>query len=306
MSAIRLARGFTGRKYIVKFDGCYHGHADSLLVSAGSGALTFGKPSSPGIPDELARLTIVLPYNNIEMLKETFSKRGKEIACAIVEPVAANMGIVLPDLEFLKELRNVTKRSGSILIFDEVITGFRVGLGGAQSYYNIEPDITCLGKIIGGGLPVGAYGGKKDIMKMLSPDGPIYQAGTLSGNPLAVSAGLTTIRILKRENPYKKLENLTGYLVEGLNDILRRKGIASRVLHHSSMLTLFFTDLPIKNLNDVRNSDTKRFKKFFSEMIKNGIYIPPSQFEAWFLSTSHTEEDIERTLKACKKAIDVM
>jgi len=302
MSAVRLARAFTKRKIIVKFEGCYHGHSDSMLVSAGSGALTFGVPSSPGVPEEIAGLTLVLPYNSIEMVKDLFSKKGEEIACVVVEPVAGNMGVVLPERGFLETLREETKKHGALLIFDEVITGFRVCEGGAQEFFNIKPDLTCLGKIIGGGLPVGAYGGRREIMEMVAPVGPVYQAGTLSGNPLAMTAGLETIRILKKEMPYKSLEEKTRKLCEEISRILKEKGIPHTVNQIASMFTIFFTSQKVKDLSSAKSSDTKLFSRFFHALLKRGVYLPPSQFEAVFLSTAHTDEDLEKIIKAVEES----
>jgi glutamate-1-semialdehyde 2,1-aminomutase len=302
MSAVRLARAFTKRKIIVKFEGCYHGHSDSMLVSAGSGALTFGVPSSPGVPEEIAGLTLVLPYNSIEMVKDLFSKKGGEIACVVVEPVAGNMGVVLPESGFLETLREETKKHGALLIFDEVITGFRVCEGGAQEFFNIKPDLTCLGKIIGGGLPVGAYGGRREIMEMVAPVGPVYQAGTLSGNPLAMTAGLETIRILKKEMPYKSLEEKTRKLCEEISRILKEKGIPHTVNQIASMFTIFFTSQKVKDLSSAKSSDTKLFSRFFHALLKRGVYLPPSQFEAVFLSTAHTDEDLEKIIKAVEES----
>ncbi len=303
MSAVRLARAFTKRKFLVKFDGCYHGHSDSMLVSAGSGALTFGIPSSPGVPEEIAGLTIVLPYNSSEGVKELFSKRGEEIACVIVEPVAGNMGVVLPEKGFLETLRDETKKYGAILIFDEVITGFRISEGGAQGAFKISPDLTCLGKIIGGGLPVGAYGGKREIMEMVSPSGPVYQAGTLSGNPLAMTAGLETIRILKKEKLYDILEERTRKLAGAIGKILKEKGIPHWLNQIASMFTIFFTNEQVKDLTTAKKSDITLFKKFFHALLKRGIYLPPSQFEAIFLSTAHTDEDLEKIISAVEEAV---
>lgn len=303
MSAIRLARAYTRRKYVVKFEGCYHGHSDSLLVSAGSGALTFGVPSSPGVPDEFASLTIVLPYNEVDAVKRTFAEKGEDIACVIVEPIAGNMGVVIPDKEFLTTLRTLTSQHASLLIFDEVITGFRVAFGGAQSLYNMDPDITCLGKIIGGGFPVGAYGGKREIMEKVSPSGPVYQAGTLSGNPIAMTAGLETIRILKRENPYEYLQMLGSKLEKGIKEVLSEKGIPHTINRVGSMMTIFFTPQQVKDLHSAKKSDTSLFAKFFNAMLDEGVYLPPSQFEAVFLSSAHTEGDIENVIESARRAI---
>ena len=306
MSAIRLARGYTGRKYIVKFEGCYHGHYDSLLVSAGSGVATFGIPGTPGIPEEIAKLTIVIPYNDVHSLKETFEKYGNDIACVIVEPVAGNMGVVIPDMEFLRELREVTRNYGALLIFDEVITGFRLSIGGAQEVFDINPDITCLGKILGGGMPVGAYGGKREIMSQIAPEGPVYQAGTLSGNPLGMVAGAETITILREENPYADLEIKMQRLAEGVSDILKEKGIPHTINRIGSMMTVFFTDKKVRNFEDAKTSDTELFGRFFRNLLNEGVLIPPSQFEAWFVSTSHTDEEIEEALGRIKSAVEAL
>lgn len=303
MSAVRLARGITGRKYIVKFEGCYHGHYDSLLVSAGSGVATFGIPGTPGIPKEIAKLTIVLPYNDVETLEEAFRKYGDEIAAVIVEPVAGNMGVVLPKKEFLKELRRITREYNSLLIFDEVITGFRLSKGGAQELFGIEPDITCLGKILGGGLPVGAYGGKKEIMERVAPEGDIYQAGTLAGNPLAMVSGSETLKELRDKEPYKELEEKMERLARGVSDILKEKGIPHTVNRIGSMMTVFFTDKEVFDFQTAKTSDTEMFAKFFKALLKNGVLIPPSQFEAWFLTTAHENEDISEVLERIRKAV---
>ena len=296
LSAIRLARGFTGRDRIVKFDGCYHGHGDSLLVKAGSGVATLGLPDSPGVPASLATLTTVLPFNDPDALKKEFSARGNEIACVIVEPVVGNMGCVPPSGNFLGLLRDVTKSSGAVLIFDEVMTGFRIALGGAQKKYGIQPDLTTLGKVIGGGLPVGAYGGRAEIMQRIAPAGPIYQAGTLSGNPLAVAAGLAMLRQLEKENPYDKLESMGSRLEGGLRVAAMKASIPVQVNRVGSMFTLFFTNRPVTNFDSAKASDTQRFNRFFHAMLEQGIYMPPSQFEAAFISAAHTEGDIERTI----------
>jgi glutamate-1-semialdehyde 2,1-aminomutase len=303
LSAIRLARGFTGRDRIVKFDGCYHGHGDSLLVKAGSGVATLGLPDSPGVPASLATLTTVLPFNDADALKKEFSARGDEIACVIVEPVVGNMGCVPPGGNFLSLLREVTKSSGAVLIFDEVMTGFRVALGGAQKKYGIQPDLTTLGKVIGGGLPVGAYGGRAEIMQRIAPAGPIYQAGTLSGNPLAVAAGLATLRRLETENPYERLESMGSRLEGGLRVAAMKASIPVQVNRVGSMFTLFFTNRPVTNFDSAKASDTQRFNRFFHAMLEQGIYMPPSQFEAAFISAAHTEGDIERTIQAAAIAL---
>lgn len=302
MSAIRLARGYTGRDLIIKFAGCYHGHADGLLVKAGSGATTLGIPDSPGVPSDYARNTITLPFNNIEAVNRVMGERGKDIACIIVEPVAGNMGVIPPKDNFLGGLRELTHRHGSLLIFDEVMTGFRVSYGGAQALYGIDPDITCLGKIIGGGLPVGAYGGKKEIMEKIAPSGPIYQAGTLSGNPLAMSAGIETLKFLSREGVYEYLDRLSDQLVRGIQDAAADAGIPVFISRVGSMLCIFFTREPVVDYDTAKQADTSLFAKFYNLMLTEGIYLPPSQFEALFLSTAHKEEDIEKTIQAARKA----
>ncbi|RUM61479.1 MAG: glutamate-1-semialdehyde-2,1-aminomutase [Persephonella sp.] len=306
MSAIRLARGFTGKKKIVKFDGCYHGHVDSLLVSAGSGVATFGIPGTPGIPEEIAELTIVLPYNDIEKVEETFKKYGNDIAGVIIEPVAGNMGVIAPSKEFHQRLREITKEYGALLIWDEVMTGFRLAYGGAQELYGIEPDLTTLGKVIGGGLPVGAYGGKREIMEKVAPVGPVYQAGTLSGNPLAMVAGLKQLEILKETNPYDDLDRKGKELEDGINFLIEKYGIKGRVNRVGSMITLFFTDREVKNFTDAKSSDLEMFAKFFRELLKRGIYLPASQFEAWFLSTAHSKEDIGETLNKIEDVFKII
>jgi glutamate-1-semialdehyde 2,1-aminomutase len=306
MSAIRLARGFTGREQIVKFDGCYHGHGDSLLVRAGSGVATFGLPDSPGVPHGLAELTTVLPYNDEGALKAEFDKHGREIACVIVEPIAGNMGCVAPRPGYLELLRDVTRRSGAVLIFDEVMTGFRVAIGGAQQLYGVTPDLTTLGKVIGGGLPVGAYGGRTEIMDRVAPAGPVYQAGTLSGNPLAVSAGLATLRRLQKEDPYGRMEQRSAALQRGLADGAAKFGIPARVNRVASMLTLFFTDREVTDFDSAKTSNLNRFNAFFHAMLDQGIYLPPSQFEVAFVSAAHTESDIDHTIKAATRAFSTL
>ncbi|MBL8150035.1 MAG: glutamate-1-semialdehyde 2,1-aminomutase [Blastocatellia bacterium] len=302
MSAIRLARGFTGRDRIVKFVGCYHGHGDSLLVKAGSGVATFGLPDSPGVPADLAKNTLTINFNDFAALEEVFDQVGKEIAAIIVEPVVGNMGCVLPKPGYLEKLREVTAKAGSLLIFDEVMTGFRLSRGGAQQIYDIKPDLTCLGKIIGGGLPVGAFGGCKDVMNMLAPVGPVYQAGTLSGNPLAVTAGLATLRLLKDESIYSQVEKATKTLVDGLLEAAKEEGISVTANRAGSMFTLFFTDKEVTDWESAKSSDTAKFAKFFHKMLAEGVYLPPSQFEAGFLGIAHTEKIIEQTLTAARKA----
>ncbi len=303
MSAIRLARGYTGRKYVVKFDGCYHGHYDSLLVKGGSGVATFGIPGTAGVPEEVANLTIVLPFNNTKYVEEAFEKYGEDIACTIVEPIAGNMGVVVPDVEFLKSLSKTAKSYGSLLIFDEVITGFRVSLGGAQEIFGIVPDITCLGKVLGGGMPLGAYGGKREIMEMVSPSGPIYQAGTLSGNPLSMVAGMATLKELIELNPYENIDKLTSKLAYGISEVLKEKGVPHTINCIASMFTVFFSEEKVRDFESAKRSDAKMFGRFFRALLKNNILIPPSQFEAWFLSAAHTQEDVENTIERISKAV---
>ena len=302
MSAVRLARAYTGRDKILKFEGCYHGHADAFLIVAGSGALTFGVPTSPGVPAAVATDTLVAPFNDLARVEEIFVRHGEEIAAVIVEPVAGNMGVVLPEPGYLEGLREITCRFGSLLIFDEVITGFRVAFEGAQGYFGVIPDLTCLGKIIGGGLPVGAYGGRRKIMEMVAPSGPVYQAGTLSGNPLAVAAGLAVLRVLKDRTLYDELARRTESLATGLAAAAREAGVPVRINHIGSMLTVFFTGGPVTDYATARRSDTARFAAFFRSMLEQGVYLPPSQFEAWFLSAAHGEEELRRTLEAARKA----
>lgn len=302
MSAIRLARGFTGRSLIVKFEGCYHGHGDALLVKAGSGALTFGQPSSAGVPAETAALTLTLSYNNLEQLDALFAARGDEIACVIVEPVAGNMNLVLPAAGFLERLRALCDRHNSLLIFDEVMTGFRVALGGAQSHFGIRPDLTTLGKVIGGGLPVAAFGGRADIMAQLAPLGPVYQAGTLSGNPLAVAAGLATLNIVRREGFYQKLAAGTQALVDGLTAIAREHGTEFSAQSIGGMFGIYFTARPPTSFDEVMQSNRAAFKRFFHAMLANGVYLAPSAFEAGFVSSAHGEAEIEFTLEAARRA----
>nr|BAL57993.1 glutamate-1-semialdehyde-2,1-aminomutase [uncultured prokaryote] len=303
MSAIRLARAFTRRDKIVKFEGCYHGHVDYLLVKAGSGATTFGTPDSPGVPHDFTRSTIVAPFNDSDFLKNLFMKEGKDIACVIVEPVCGNMGVVLPKEGFLHDLREITQRYDSLLIFDEVITGFRLSPGGAQELFNVRPDITCLGKILGGGLPIGAYGGKREIMQMVSPSGPVYQAGTLSGNPLATRAGIETLKVLRDLNPYRELDEKTAYLCENLLAIAKKYKTEVCVNRIGSMFTLFFTSGQVWDYRSALRSDRKKYSSFFHGMLKKGIYLAPSQFEAAFLSIAHTSRDIEDTIRAADEAL---
>jgi len=303
MSAIRVARGYTGRDKILKFEGCYHGHGDSLLVKAGSGAITFGIPDSLGVPEDLAKHTLTAIYNDLENVKVLVSQYPSQIACIIVEPIAGNMGVVLPERGFLEGLRKICDEEGILLLFDEVITGFRVAYGGAQELYGIKADLTCLGKIIGGGLPVGAYGGKERIMEKVSPLGGVYQAGTLSGNPLAMTAGLETLELLRSKKVYQDLERKTSYLVENISISAEEKGIPLCINHTTGMFTLFFTEGPVRDYRTAKMSDTNRFAQFFMEMMKEGIYLPPSQFEAWFLSLAHTQKDLDRTVEACDSAL---
>lgn len=304
MSALRLARAFTKRNKIIKFEGCYHGHSDSLLVKSGSGTLTFGVPTSPGVPEAIVKDTVVCDYNDLSSVRTAFENSNADIACIIVEPVAGNMGVVAPKPGFLKGLRELCDEQGAVLIFDEVITGFRLAYGGAQEAYGVEADLTCFGKIIGGGLPVGAYGGKREIMELVSPLGPVYQAGTLSGNPLAMSMGYKCLSVLKEnKNIYHELEQKAVKLEQGLNSIISELNIDAHVNRERSMLSLFLCTGLIESYKDVVKCDTSRFSEFFSEMLKRGILLPPSQFEAWFLSTAHTDEDIDRTLRACKESL---
>ena len=303
MSAIRLARAFTNRDKIIKFAGCYHGHADGLLVKAGSGALTHGIPTSAGVPESYASETLVADYNNIESVDKFFTANPKSIAAVIIEPVAGNMGVIPPSPGFLEGLRRITKNNGALLIFDEVITGFRVGPSGAQGLFGITPDITTMGKIIGGGLPVGAYGGRKDIMEMVAPLGAMYQAGTLSGNPLAVSAGIATLTELQKPGVFKKLEEMAERLTEGLTKAFQAAEIPSSINRVGSMFTGFFNDGPVTTLEDAEGSDTEMYGRYFNAMQENGVYIAPSQFEAGFVSTAHTEADIDATVTKASEAL---
>ncbi len=303
MSAIRLARAYTGRPKIVKFDGCYHGHVDSLLVKAGSGVLTFNAPDSAGVTVAAAQETLSAPYNDLATVERIFEEHGREIAAVIVEPVAGNMGVVPPKPGFLEGLRRLTAEAGALLIFDEVITGFRLAPGGAQELYGITPDLTCLGKVLGGGLPVGAYGGRRDIMSLVAPLGPVYQAGTLSGNPLAMAAGLATVRALLEPGNYERLETLAHRLAEGFEAAARSAGIRARVNRVGSMLTLFFTADEVVDYETARRSDTGRFARFFHGMLGRGVFLPPSQFEALFISLAHTEADIDFTVEAARRVM---
>lgn len=303
MSALRLARGYTKRSKILKFEGSYHGHADALLIKAGSGVATLGLPDSPGVPESVAGNTIAVPYNDIEAVKLAFEKFGEDIAAIIVEPVAGNMGVVPPLPGFLQSLREVTRQYGALLIFDEVMTGFRVGLNSAQGLYGIDPDLTCLGKVIGGGLPVGAYGGKKEIMEHVAPSGPIYQAGTLSGNPLAMIAGLTTLRLLGEPGVYEELERKGARLEEGFSKNSAEAGIPCTINRVGSMVCPFFTDQKVINYETARTSNLELFKAYFGEMLNQGVSIAPSQFEGMFVSTAHSDEDIEATIEAHRVAL---
>jgi len=306
MSAIRAARGFTKRDLILKFEGCYHGHSDSFLVEAGSGLATLGISSSAGVPDAFAKMTLNAPYNDLESVEEIFQEHKGKIAAVIVEPVAANMGVAPPTFVFLEGLRELTEQEGALLIFDEVITGFRIAYGGAQNLYKIRPDLTTLGKIIGGGLPVAAYGGRRDIMEMVAPLGPVYQAGTLSGNPLAMRAGLATLPKLEAPGFYDSLSRKSGRLGEGLRLALQESGVTGQVNVAASLMTLFFNAEPVLDYADAKKSDTARYAGFFNEMLKRGVFIAPSQFEALFVSAAHTDEDVDRTIEAARDSLEAI
>jgi glutamate-1-semialdehyde 2,1-aminomutase len=303
MSAIRLARGITGRDLVIKFDGCYHGHADTLLVEAGSGVATLGIPGSPGVPNCFAEKTLSLPYNDTDAVVNVMRQRGKDVACVIVEPVAGNMGLVPPLDGFLKTLRELTLEYGSMLIFDEVITGFRVAQGGAQALYGIMPDITSLGKIIGGGLPVGAYGGRREIMSQIAPEGPVYQAGTLSGNPLAMAAGIATLTELNRPGFYDDLNEISERLEKGLRTAVEKSGLKAQVGRIGSILGLFFTDTPVRDIEDAKTSDLNLFSMYYAKMRQNGVYLAPSQFESLFVSAAHKETHIDQTIETAEKVM---
>jgi glutamate-1-semialdehyde 2,1-aminomutase len=304
MGAVRLARAFTGKNKIIKFEGSYHGHADYLLVKAGSGQATLGMPDSLGVPNDFTKHTIVLPYNDIKKVKEIVEKYQRELAAIIIEPVVANCGIILPQPKFLQGLRKLADRYGIVFIFDEVITGFRLSYGGAQEYFNVKPDLTCLGKIVGGGLPMGAFGGKEEIMQFLTPLGDVYQAGTLSGNPISVTAGITTINTLKRSNPYEILEKKTEELCEAIKIKAQDYRLELKINYLSSMFSIFFTDRDVVDYKTAKTQDTGLFKKFFHGLLKEGIYLSPSGFETNFLSTAHTDEDIEKTLEAIDRTLE--
>ena len=301
MGAIRVARGFTKRDKIVKFEGCYHGHFDGVLAKAGSGAATFGIPDSAGVPESYAKDTITLPFNDSKAFKNLLKKDNKRIAAVIVEPVVGNMGCILPTQGFLETLRDETKKYDIVLIFDEVMTGFRVSKGGAQAYYGIAPDLTCLGKVIGGGLPVGAYGGKREIMSMIAPEGPVYQAGTLSGNPVAVTAGIETLKILSGAGVYDKLESRMQTLEEGLKDAAKKAGAATKFYRAGTMFCIYFTDVEVQDYATAKKADTQLFSRFFKGMLDKGVYLAPSQFEAGFISLAHSQQDISKTIDAAFK-----
>jgi len=304
MSALRVARGYTGRDLVIKFEGCYHGHADSFLVKAGSGVTTFGIPDSAGVPQALAAQTLVAPYNDLKAVQALFAQNPSQIACVIIEPIAGNMGVVLPQDGFLKGLEDLCRRHKALLIFDEVISGFRLAYGGAQQVYGLQPDLTCLGKIIGGGMPVGAYGGRREIMEKIAPLGPIYQAGTLSGNPLAMTCGLATLEVLKSKALYKKIDSLTQELCRGLADLGTKKGIPHRINRSGSMFTIFFTGDEVLAYDSAKKADTGKYALFFQKMLRGGVWLPPSQFEACFVSSAHTEKDIAKTLQVAESALE--
>ena len=303
MAAIRVARGYTGRDKIIKFEGCYHGSVDSLLVKAGSGVMTLGLPDSPGVPASFVEHTLLADFNNLESVTDLFDEYGSEIAAVVLEPVAGNMGMVVPDLDFLKGLRNLCDVHGSLLVFDEVMTGFRVDYGGAQEIFGIIPDMTIFGKVIGGGLPVGAYGGRQDVMLMVAPAGPVYQAGTLSGNPLAVAAGRKTLEILQAPDTYAELSRKSNWLIDEMRQSAGQNGIPFQTNVMGGMFGFFFAEKPVRNYQDAAESDQDRFRKFFMGMLKEGIYLAPSAFESGFISMAHTEEDLEKTAATCRKVM---
>ena len=302
MSAIRVARGYTGRDILVKFEGCYHGHADHLLVSAGSAVANIGTASSAGVPKSFTQHTVCLPYNDTEVLERYFEENGDKVAAVIIEPVACNMGVVVPDERFLHAVRSVTNEKGALLIFDEVITGFRLAYGGAQEGVGIVPDLTTVGKIVGGGFPAAAFGGRRDVMAVLAPDGPVYQAGTLAGNPVAMAAGIETLRQVSRQGFYEELERRSEKFIERLKRVIDGKGI--QLNHCGSMFTLFFTDQPVRNFADAKKADQERFARYFQNMLERGIYVSPSQFEGNFISESHTDEILDYVLKSIKESIE--
>jgi glutamate-1-semialdehyde 2,1-aminomutase len=306
MAVLRLMRAFTGREKVIKFEGCYHGHADMFLVKAGSGVATLGLPDSPGVPKSATSSTLTAPYNDLEAVKALFAENPGEIAGVILEPVVGNAGFITPDAGFLEGLRVITRENGALLVFDEVMTGFRIAYGGAQEKFGVTPDLTTLGKVIGGGLPVGAYGGRQDIMSMVAPAGPMYQAGTLSGNPLAMTAGIKTLELLQKPGTYEYLEKITKKLSDGLLQIAKEKGHAVCGGHISAMFGLFFTGGPVHNYEDAKKSDTAKFGRFHRGMLEHGVYLAPSQFEAGFTSLAHTEEDIDRTLAAAKEVLSTI
>ena len=304
MTALRLARAYTKRDKIVKFEGNYHGHADMLLVQAGSGVLTLGAPDSPGVPASAAANTVSAPYNNLDAVAQVFERYPEQVAAVILEPVVGNMGVIPPAPGFLAGLRELTRRHGALLVFDEVITGFRLAFGGAQALYGVTPDLTCLGKIIGGGLPVGAYGGRRDIMEMMAPVGPVYQAGTLSGNPLAVAAGLATLRLLQRPGAYDELERKAARLAEGIGQAASRAGVPIYQTRVGSMMCVFFTAQPVTDYVTAKTADTARYARYFRAMLENGVYLAPSQFETAFMSLAHTDDDVDRTVAAAAAAFN--
>jgi glutamate-1-semialdehyde 2,1-aminomutase len=304
MSAVRLARGATQRDIVIKFDGCYHGHADTLLVAAGSGVATLGIPGSPGVPESIARQTLSLPYNDMECLKEVMKKKGDSVACIVVEPIAGNMGLVPPEKGFLETLRELADRFGAILIFDEVMTGFRVAYGGAQDLFGVYPDLTCFGKIIGGGLPVGAYGGKLDLMSKVAPQGSVYQAGTLSGNPVAMAAGIATLEQLQKDDVYGALDEKADRLLSGLEQAAKKAAIPAQARRVGSMLGFFFNEKEVKNFDDAKTCDLDRFSAFYNGLRQKGIYIAPSQFEVLFISIAHDTEHIDRTIEAAAEVLN--
>jgi glutamate-1-semialdehyde 2,1-aminomutase len=306
MSAIRLARAATGRDLIIKFDGGYHGHSDGLLAKAGSGIATQGIPGTPGVPEAFAALTITIPFNDLDALRQVLDTRGGEVACLIGEPVPANMGVVPPQTGYWQAAQAMLRKVGALLIFDEVITGFRLGLSGAQGWLGVTPDLCTMGKVIGGGLPVGAFGGRAELMRMMAPEGPVYQAGTLSGNPLAVAAGMTTLRILEESDPYARMNGLCETLANGLRESAREAGIPATVNSVGSMLTLFFTDGPVRDFADALRADTQRYAAFFRACLERGVMLPPSQFEALFISAAHTEADVAQTLQVVREAFRKM